>query len=73
MFETLLPLIEKYNRIILHRHQNPDGDALGAQLGLYYLIKENYPEKEVFAVGDMNRRYAFMTEGKEMDTVADEL
>ena len=73
MFETLLPLIEKYDRIILHRHQNPDGDALGAQLGLYYLIKENYPEKEVFTVGDMNRRYAFMTEGKEMDTVADEL
>ena len=73
MFETLLPLIEKYDRIILHRHQNPDGDALGAQLGLYYLIKENYPKKEVFAVGDMNRRYAFMTEGKEMDTVADEL
>ena len=73
MFETLLPMIEKYNRIILHRHQNPDGDALGAQLGLYYLIKENYPEKEVFTVGDMNRRYAFMTEGKEMDTVADEL
>ncbi len=73
MFENLLPLIEKYDRIIIHRHQNPDGDALGAQLGLYYLIKENYPQKAVFAVGDMNRRYAFMAEGKAMDTVEDGL
>ena len=71
MFENLFPLLEKYNRIIIHRHQNPDGDALGAQLGLYHLIKENYPEKEVFIVGDGSRRYGFMLDGKEMDTVED--
>ena len=71
MFEEILKLIRAHDRIILHRHQNPDGDALGAQLGLYYILKENFPEKEILAVGDMNRRYAFMLEGREMDTVAD--
>ena len=72
MFESIIRLIEKHPRIILHRHQNPDGDAYGAQMGLYHLIKENYPEKEVFVVGDENRRYAFMLEGKKMDEVKDE-
>ncbi|MBP3605336.1 MAG: bifunctional oligoribonuclease/PAP phosphatase NrnA [Clostridia bacterium] len=71
MFEDILKLIRAHDRIVLHRHQNPDGDALGAQLGLYYILKENFPEKEILAVGDMNRRYAFMLEGREMDTVAD--
>ncbi len=73
MFENVRSLIEKYDRIILHRHQNPDGDALGAQLGLYHLIKENYPAKQVFAVGDGSRRYGFMLDGKEMDAVEDGL
>ena len=71
MFESVRSLIEKYDRIILHRHQNPDGDALGAQLGLYYLIKENYPKKEVLTVGDGSRRYGFMLEDKEPDAVED--
>jgi hypothetical protein len=46
MFESVLSLIKAHSRIILHRHQNPDGDALGAQIGLYHILKENFPEKE---------------------------
>ncbi|MBO5682938.1 MAG: bifunctional oligoribonuclease/PAP phosphatase NrnA, partial [Clostridia bacterium] len=60
MFEKIKNLIEQYPRIILHRHKNPDGDALGAQLGLKKILMENYPEKEILAVGDMTPRYAFM-------------
>ena len=71
MFESVLSLIKAHSRIILHRHQNPDGDALGAQIGLYHILKENFPEKDILTVGDMNRRYAFITEGKEMNTVED--
>ena len=62
MFEEIRSLIEKYPRIILHRHKNPDGDALGAQLGLKDILMKNYPGKEVLAVGDMTPRYAFMAE-----------
>ncbi len=72
MFEKILSLIEKYDRIIIHRHKNPDGDALGSQLGLLHTIKDTYPNKEVYAVGDMTPRYAFMAT-QPMDEIADEL
>ena len=60
MFESIYSLIQKYDRIIIHRHKNPDGDALGAQQGLKHILKDNYPNKEILAVGDMTPRYAFM-------------
>ncbi|MBO4501410.1 MAG: bifunctional oligoribonuclease/PAP phosphatase NrnA [Clostridia bacterium] len=60
MFEKALELIKAHGRIIIHRHTNPDGDAIGAQTGLYFLIKSNFPEKEVYCVGDDPKRYAFM-------------
>ncbi|MBR2611712.1 MAG: bifunctional oligoribonuclease/PAP phosphatase NrnA [Clostridia bacterium] len=71
MFFEVKKKIEMYDKIIIHRHENPDGDALGSQIGLAALLRENYPEKKVFVVGDMSRRFAFM-EGSEMDTIADE-
>ena len=72
MFEGIVKEIESYSRIIIHRHTNPDGDALGSQTGLKLLLKENYPDKEVYAVGDPSVRYGFI-EGSEADEVADEL
>ena len=71
MFEKILELIKKYDTIIIHRHSNPDGDALGSQIGLKKIIKENFPEKTVLAVGDTSARYTFMSNG-ELDEVADE-
>ncbi|AIO18238.1 Bifunctional oligoribonuclease and PAP phosphatase NrnA [Candidatus Izimaplasma bacterium HR1] len=54
MYDIVKSLIHKYNRIIIHRHKNPDGDAYGSQMGLKRLIELNYPDKEVYAVGDEN-------------------
>ena len=73
MFENILTLIEKYPRIIIHRHKNPDGDALGSQIGLKHIIKDTYPQKEVFAVGDMTPRYAFMVSDGDIDEIPDGL
>lgn len=70
MFEKIIALIEKYDKIIIHRHQKPDGDALGSQLGLLGIIRDSYPEKTVYAVGDMTPRYAFMAEAP-MDEIDD--
>lgn len=70
MFGKILELIEKYDKIIIHRHTNPDGDALGSQVGLKHIIKENYPEKIVLCVGDMTPRYAFI-EDSVMDVIED--
>lgn len=71
MFETILSLIEKYDTVIIHRHKNPDGDALGSQIGLKHILRATYPHKTVLAVGDAAGRFAFM-EDSAMDTVADE-
>ncbi len=71
MFEEALAVIRRYDRIILHRHKNPDGDALGSQIGLKELIRVNFPEKTVLMVGDPTVRYAFMN-GWEPDEVPDE-
>ena len=71
MFADILALIQSYDRIILHRHHKPDGDAMGSQIGLQQLLKENYPHKTVKITGDAPGFYGFM-EGAVMDTVTDE-
>ena len=60
MFEKIKECIEAFDTVIIHRHKNPDGDAMGSQIGLKHIIKENYPEKRVLCVGDAAGRYAFM-------------
>lgn len=72
MFEQVLQAIREYDTIILHRHSRPDGDAMGSQLGLKHLIRENFPEKQVYAVGDDPRYFGFM-EDSAMDIIADEV
>ncbi len=39
-FETILETIKAYQTIIIHRHQNPDPDALGSQAGLKEIINK---------------------------------
>ena len=69
MNKEIVNLIEKYQTIIIHRHKNPDGDALGSQLGLKRLIELNYPRKDVYVVGDEN---TFVFLGK-MDIIEDDV
>ncbi|MBQ6803481.1 MAG: bifunctional oligoribonuclease/PAP phosphatase NrnA [Clostridia bacterium] len=68
MFEAFLSLIRAHGTIIIHRHKNPDGDALGSQIGLKHIILENFPGKTVYMVGDAAGRYGFMA-----DSVMDEI
>lgn len=70
MFEEAFEAIKKYDRIIIHRHSHPDGDALGSQLGLATLIKDNFKDKEVYVVGDEATRLPFVEDG--MDEIPDE-
>ena len=68
MFEKILTEIKNASTIIIHRHNRPDGDALGSQIGLKHIILENFPEKTVYTVGDEARFFSFMT-----DSVMDEI
>lgn len=72
MFQDILNEIKRYDRIIIHRHSKPDGDAIGSQVGLKHIIRENFPEKEVYAVGDNAGHYSFIPDST-MDDIADEL
>ena len=72
MFSTLLEKIKRYDTVIIHRHKQPDGDAIGSQVGLKLILKENFPEKNIYAVGDDPKRYSFV-EGSLMDQIEDEV
>ena len=60
--ENLMSYIHQYDRIIIHRHLNPDPDAIGSQLGLKELIQYNFPHKEVYAVGNTAETLQWMGE-----------
>lgn len=44
-------LIERYEIITIFRHVSPDSDALGSQFGLKQWIIDQYPNKQVYALG----------------------
>lgn len=71
MYTEILNAIRDYQMIMIHRHTNPDGDALGSQIGLKHIILANYPDKTVYMVGDEAGRYAFMRDSV-MDVIPDE-
>jgi phosphoesterase RecJ-like protein len=50
--QQILEKIKEFNRIIIHMHIRPDGDCYGAGFGLKNIIKESFPEKEVYVVGE---------------------
>ena len=70
MYKKILKEIQSYNTIIIHRHTKPDGDAMGSQIGLKHILKETYPEKNIYVVGDPAGRYDFM-EDSIMDEIED--
>ncbi len=72
MFEAILDLIKTHDTIILHRHNKPDGDAMGSQIGMKHILKENFPEKRIFVVGDEPRFFGFM-EDSVMDAIDDSI
>ncbi|MFT8325021.1 DHH family phosphoesterase [Oenococcus sicerae] len=68
--EKILRQIEKYQTIIIHRHQRPDPDAIGSQLGLKAGLQATFPEKNVYAVG---KEITGLTWVGSMDKVADSI
>ena len=51
MFNEVLKEIQSHNRIIIHRHHKPDGDAMGSQIGLkHLLLKTSRKRKSIWLV-----------------------
>lgn len=63
----ILKKIKEYNKIIIHSHIRPDGDAIGSQYGLMYLIKNSFPEKDVYLTGDSSEYVSFIGRVEKID------
>lgn len=50
----------KYDSIVIFHHIRPDGDCLGSQFGLAELLKTNFPNKQVYCVGDSKGSFKFL-------------
>lgn len=66
----ILAMIKKYKRIIIHRHQRPDPDAIGSQCGLAEILRANFPEKEIYQVGGPVEGLDYLAA---MDEISDDL
>ena len=66
MYKKILDTIKEFDTIIISRHSRPDLDALGSQLGLKQLLKDNFKDKKIYAVGDMAKP-CFLGEMDEID------
>ena len=60
MKRQIIDIIEQYETIIIHRHVRPDPDAYGSQMGLAYLIRANFPNKNVHIVGEHDPSLSFL-------------
>lgn len=66
-YKKVFNAIKKYDKIVIFRHEMPDFDALGSQMGLYTWLIENYPKKEIYVTGENHvtftpRLYPYMEE-----------
>ena len=60
MKRQIIDTIEKYEKIIIHRHVRPDPDAYGSQIGLKEILLANYPNKEVYAAGEHEESLTYL-------------
>ncbi|USS85181.1 bifunctional oligoribonuclease/PAP phosphatase NrnA [Fructilactobacillus myrtifloralis] len=58
------------NPIIIHRHQRPDPDAIGSQMGLAAIIRASFPDKQVYCVG---KQYAGFKELGTTTEISDDI
>ncbi len=68
--QEILNKIKEYNRIIIHGHTRPDGDCYGSQFGLKEIIKESFPNKEVYVVGEVSNYVSWIDSP---DNISDDL
>ena len=57
IYKQILKKIKEYDEIVIARHIGPDPDAIASEVALREIIKYNYPNKNVYAVGTSVSRF----------------
>ncbi|MCB5951091.1 bifunctional oligoribonuclease/PAP phosphatase NrnA [Enterococcus sp. BWT-B8] len=65
--KDIFSTIKNYETIIIHRHQRPDPDAIGSQVGFAEILRASYPEKRVYQVGGAVEGLEFLAEMNEIE------
>ncbi|HLR68453.1 DHH family phosphoesterase [Virgibacillus alimentarius] len=65
--KQIIQTIKEYESIIIHRHVRPDPDALGSQAGLKEIIKQSFPDKKVYIVGEEDPALHFLVRMDQVD------
>lgn len=60
MNKKIYKIIKKYDNIVIARHIGPDPDALGSSIGLKEIIKNTFPNKNVYVVGNPTSRFKYL-------------
>ena len=60
IIKSLIEIISGFRKIVIVSHVNPDGDALGSSLALYYYIKKLGADPVVIIPNDYPSFYAWM-------------
>lgn len=69
--KAILDKIREYDKIIICRHMRPDGDAVGATMGLREILRITFPDKDIRVINsDYSDYVAFL--GKEDEQQPDE-
>lgn len=66
---SIFESIKVFDTIIIHRHVNPDPDAIGSQCGLQTIIQHSFPTKKVYVVGEEVESLQFL---HRMDSISDD-
>lgn len=54
IMDKILRIRKEYDQIAIYRHVNPDLDAFGSQLGMYWTLKKMFPHKNIVLQGSMD-------------------
>ncbi|EOL45847.1 DHH family phosphoesterase [Enterococcus caccae] len=70
VIKEILTKIKAYQTVIIHRHQRPDPDAIGSQVGLAEIVRASFPDKMIYQAGGPVEGLEFLAE---MDEISDEM
>ena len=62
-------IVESFDTIAVFRHQNPDGDALGSQMGVVAWLRKRYPNKKVYALGSDDHDFTIFPKMDQVDNL----